>query len=213
LSKPLLILGAGGHASVLVDILLQQNRDILGVVSPQVVSESKVFDRIEIFHNDDDVLQFDKSLIKLVNGIGSMPNTQLRSIIYNKFKVLGYEFETVIADNSIISKYANLDEGVQVFSGAIIQTDATIGANSIINSGAIIEHGCIIGSNNHIAPGATLSGQVHTKEFVHVGTGASVIQEINVAKNVVIGAGAIITNDIEESTICYPARVVKKVIK
>ena len=213
MSKPLLILGAGGHASVLVDILLQQNRDILGVVSPQVVSESKVFDRIEIFHNDDDVLQFDKSLIKLVNGIGSMPNTQLRSIIYNKFKVLGYEFETVIADNSIISKYANLDEGVQVFSGAIIQTDATIGANSIINSGAIIEHGCIIGSNNHIAPGATLSGHVHTKEFVHVGTGASVIQEINVAKNVVIGAGAIITSDIEQNTICYPAKVVKKVIK
>ncbi len=54
---------------------------------------------------------------------------------------------------------------------------------------------------------------MHTKEFVHVGTGASVIQEINVAKNVVIGAGAIITSDIEQNTICYPAKVVKKVIK
>jgi sugar O-acyltransferase (sialic acid O-acetyltransferase NeuD family) len=213
LYKPLLVIGAGGHASVLVDILLHQKRKILGVVGPQIVSESKVFDGIEVFNNDDDVLEFNKSAIKLVNGIGSMPKSQLRSIIFNKFKALGYEFETVISDSSIVSPYAKLDEGAQIFPGAIIQTDVTIGANTIINSGAIIEHGCVIGNDNHIAPGATLSGQVHTKEFVHVGTGASVIQNINIARNVVIGAGAIVTNNVEQNTICFPARAVKRVLK
>ncbi|MDU0356118.1 acetyltransferase [Paraglaciecola aquimarina] len=213
MSKSLLIIGGGGHASVLIDILRQQKREIVGIVSPQAVAESNVFEGINVFLKDEDVFEFDKSSIKLVNGIGPMPKNDLRAIIFSKFKAIGYEFETVVSDNSIISLYANLEEGVQVLPGAIIQTDALIGANSIINSGAIIEHGCIIGRNNHIAPGATLSGQVHTRESVHVGTGASVIQNINIERDVVIGAGAIITSDVEPRTICYPARAVRKVIK
>ena len=55
MSKPLLIIGAGGHASVLVDILRQQKREILGIVSPEIVSRCKVFDGIDHFENDDDV--------------------------------------------------------------------------------------------------------------------------------------------------------------
>lgn len=211
MSKPLLILGSGGHASVLVDILLQQKREILGVVSPQIESKSKVFDGIKNFKNDDDVLQFEKQSIKLVNGIGSLPGNSLRASIYSKFKALGYEFETIIAPNAIISKCTELHEGVQVFTGAIIQTGVKIYQNTIVNTGAIIDHDCVIGENNHIAPGVTLSGQVTTSKHVHIGTGASVIQSVSIGNDVVIGAGATITKNIEPNIVCLPARITKKV--
>ncbi len=204
MNKPLLIIGAGGHASVLVDILRQQNRDITGIVSPKIESNIKVFEGIKHFNNDDDILKFDNHTIKLVNGIGSLPGNNLRAFIYEKFKTLGYKFETVIANSAIVSDYAELKEGAQVFAGAIVQTNASIGENSIINTGAIIEHDCYIGIHNHIAPGATLSGQVSSKENVHFGTGSSVIQSINVNQNVVIGAGTTITKNVNKNTICYP---------
>jgi sugar O-acyltransferase (sialic acid O-acetyltransferase NeuD family) len=213
LTKPLIILGSGGHASVLVDMLKQQGRVILGFVSPGVRPEAQVFSDIPHYSEDGDVFGFDKSKVKLVNGIGSIPRNNLRTLIYNDFSSHGYEFETVISSDSLVSSYAKLHDGVQVMAGAIIQTGAVIGANSIINTGAIVDHDCNLGINNHVAPGATISGQVHSEENVHFGTGASVIQGVKIGKNVVIGAGAAITRNVQENTVCFPSRITKKVNK
>jgi len=212
-NKPLLIIGSGGHAGVLVDILRQQNRDILGVVSPDKPPSNLVFKNIPYYNCDDDVLKFDKRAVNLVNGIGSLPNQNLRTKIYKYFVGIGYQFETVVDSTARISSYAELEDGTQVLAGAIIQTGATIGANSIINSGAIVEHDCNIGMYNHIAPGATLSGQVQTADNVHVGTGASVIQSVFIGNNSVIGAGSTITKNISDNIVCFPARITQKVIK
>jgi sugar O-acyltransferase (sialic acid O-acetyltransferase NeuD family) len=210
LFKPLLIIGAGGHASVLVDMLRQQKREIIGLVSPMLESKSKVFDGIEHFKSDGDVLKFDNQSVKLVNGIGSLPGNNLRAEIYSKFKALGYQFETIVASNSIVSEYVELAEGVQIFNGAIVQTNTIIGTNSIINTGAIVEHDCAIGGNNHIAPGVTLSGHVTTSEHVHVGTGATIIQNVKVGANSVVSAGAMLTKDLGENTVHFPAKPFQK---
>ena len=201
-----MIIGAGGHASVLVDILRQQNREILGVVSPEIESKCKVFDGIDHFENDDDVLRFNNKTIKLVNGVGSLPGNSLRALIYGKFKALGFEFETIVASSALVSNYVELEEGVQVFTGAIVQTGAVIGVNTIINSGAIVEHDCKIGNHNHIAPSATLSGGVVLENNVHIGTGANIIQSITIGKGTVIGAGVAITENIGSGRVVYPAR-------
>lgn len=213
MSKPLLIIGAGGHASVLVDILREQNRDIIGIVSPEIDRSRKVFQGVCHYPYDDDALRFKPDAILLVNGIGSLPKSNLRSKIYDKFVKLGFQFASVIASDAKISDFAELCHGVQVMHGAIIQAGTIIGENTIINTGAIIDHDGDIGLNNHIAPGVTLSGQVQTKENVHIGTGASVIQSVLIGKNTVIGAGSTITKNVAENVVCFPARISKKVIK
>jgi sugar O-acyltransferase (sialic acid O-acetyltransferase NeuD family) len=205
-----LLIGAGGHASVLLDILIEQNIIILGYVSPTDATNQQLFSNLHWFASDDDILQFDKSIIKLINGIGSFPGNTSRADFYNKYKKLGYTFATLVAKDTSVSKYASLEEGVQVMRGAIIQTGVSVGYNSIVNTGSIIDHDCSIGNNNHIAPGVTVSGQVISKENVHFGTGSSVIQSVNINENVVIGAGTAVTKDIEKNTVCYPARIFKK---
>lgn len=207
-----LLIGAGGHASVLLEMLIEQQVNILGYVSPSAANNQKLFSDLEWIKSDDDILQFDKSDIALVNGIGSLPGNTFRSDFYNKFVNLGYSFATLISTGAYVSKYATLESGVQVMRGAIIQTGTHVGYNSIVNTGAIVDHDCLIGSDNHVAPGAVISGQTTSKENVHFGTASSVIQSINISRNVVIGAGATITQNVHESTICYPARICRKVI-
>jgi len=206
MSDSVLLIGAGGHASVLLEMLIQQKVHIIGYVSPCSAANKKLFSDLHWFKNDDDIYQFDKLTIKLVNGIGSLPGNTRRSDLYRQQKKLGYSFATLVSQESTVSAYAFLEEGVQVMRGAIIQTGARVGYNSIVNTGSIIDHDCSIGNNNHIAPGATISGQVTSKENVHFGTGSSVIQSININKNVVVGAGATVTKDLEENIISYPAR-------
>lgn len=207
MNKPLVILGAGGHAAVLIDTLKLQNAEILGLVSPELATHRRVLQGIPHYLQDDDVLTFSPDDIRLVNGLGSLPGNTLRAKLFTQFIALGYQFENVIADSAIISPYAELGHGVQVMPGAIIQAGAVIGDNTIINSGSIIEHDCVIGAHNHIAPGVTLSGDVRTEEFVHIGTGASVIQGLQLARYAVVSAGVAVTKNIPVAHSAFNGRI------
>ncbi|MBA6353602.1 acetyltransferase [Colwellia sp. BRX9-1] len=207
-----LLIGSGGHASVLLDMLIEQKINVLGYVSPLLAMNQKLFSDLHWFKSDEDIFQFDKTTIQLVNGIGSLPGNTLRADFYMKYKKLGYSFATLVSKDAGVSGYATLEQGVQVMRGAIIQTGTTVGYNSIVNTGSIVDHDCTIGSNNHIAPGVTISGHVTSQKNVHFGTGSSIIQSININENVIVGSGTTITKDIEKNTICYPARIFKKVI-
>ncbi|MDD9174931.1 acetyltransferase [Aliivibrio sp. S2TY2] len=208
--KPLIVIGGGGHASVLVDILRQQQREILAIVSPEDISLRRVFSGLTHLKNDDDVLGFSPDSVHLVNGVGMLPKSGLKRKLNEYFLSLGYTFETVISDSAQISSFAEIEQGAQIFSGAIIQAGVTIGAHSIINSGTIIEHDSVIGQYNHIAPRAILCGQVSTYDNVYIGASATVIQNMTLEQGSIVGAGAIVTKNISSEQICYPSRSVLK---
>ena len=196
MNKEILVLGAGGHASVLVDILKQNELIISALYCPEGKVVRSIISGISIYQDEDNILTRTTDEVILVNGLGSLPASSLRAKLYEKFTKKGYFFQQVISKKAIVSAYASLGKGVQVMPGAIIQPGAVIGDNSIINTGAIIEHDCIIGAHNHIAPGVTLSGHVKTGDYVHIGTGANVIQSIIIGTQAILGAGANVTKDI-----------------
>lgn len=205
-NKPIIVLGGGGHAGALVDILKRQQCELVAIVSPDKPTLSVLMD-VPYLPGDEQVFKYAPHEILLVNGIGSLPGNTVRFEIYNLFKSHGYSFRSVIADNAYVSGFAHLEEGVQVMPRAVVQTGAHIGINTIINTGAIIDHDCQIGAHNHIATGACLSGQVITDSGVHVGTGASVIQSISIGKHSTIGAGATVNKNISDNLTVYPAKV------
>ncbi|ANU37725.1 acetyltransferase [Vibrio scophthalmi] len=208
--RPIVLIGGGGHASVLVDILRTQNRKILAIVCPDDISQRSAFNGIQHLKQDDDVLRFPSDDVVLVNGIGMMPKSHLKRKLNEYYLSHGYQFETVIAKSAQVSLYAVIESGVQIFAGAIVQAGASVGTHSVINSGAIIEHDCQIGCYNHIAPRATLCGQVTTQDEVYVGAGSTVIQNLKLEQGSIIGAGAIVTENISSQNICYPSRSTMK---
>jgi sugar O-acyltransferase (sialic acid O-acetyltransferase NeuD family) len=205
-AKPTYLLGAGGHASVLVDMLKENGIDISFICSPDIDSSRKVLADIPILNDENVLLHKNTAELVLVNGIGSLPCDTLRNKIFNKFSEQGFLFKQVISKHAVVSLFATLGHGVQVMPGAIVQAGAIIGDNTIINTGAIIEHDCVIGKHNHIAPGVTLSGHVSTGNNVHIGSGATIIQNISIGTGTVIAAGAIVTKHIESEKIVFGSR-------
>ncbi|MBQ0372984.1 MULTISPECIES: acetyltransferase [Providencia] len=212
-TKPLVLIGGGGHASVLADILFQQNRQIIAVICPDDISSRKIFKGISHLTLDHEIKKFPPDQIRLINGLGILPHSNIRMKVNSHFIQMGYQFDSVIANSAFVSDYVELGAGAQILSRAIIQTGVTIGENSIINTGAIIEHDCYIGNNNHIAPGAILCGGVATSDAVYIGANATIIQDITITKDSIIGAGAVITKDILSSSICYPNKGLVKNLK
>tara|TARA_B110001454_G_scaffold73272_1_gene70959 strand:- start:16691 stop:17329 length:639 start_codon:yes stop_codon:yes gene_type:complete len=207
MTKPLVMIGAGGHAAVLAEILLEQNRQLIAVVSPDLIKEnSPLFGVAQIASDEEFLTIYSPQDVELVNGVGSIPRNNIRSKLSTFFTGKGYSFARVISKKAILSNFLTLGEGVQIMPGAVIQVNTVIGKNSIINTGAIVEHDCIIGANNHIAPGVTLSGGVMTDSDVHVGTGANIIQGIHIGQAAVVGAGTTISRNVPDGQILIPAR-------
>ncbi len=207
---PIVMIGGGGHASVLTEILRFQEREILAIISPENINQRSVFKGIRHLTKDDDVLAFDKDKVLLVNGIGMMPRSGLKKKINERFLSLGYQFETVISDNAFVSPFSKIENGAQILPMSIIQTGVTVGSHSIINTGALIEHDCIIGAYNHVAPRATLCGQVETDIGVFIGAGATLIQSLSIGKYAVVDAGVCLKQSLKSNSIAYPTKVMKK---
>lgn len=189
--KSIILLGAGGHAKVLLDILLEQNAKIIGIAEKDGADRPSDLYGVPVIGSDSDIGSYLSDEIELVNGIGSVGSTALRQKIYEKFKRYGYCFRQVIHPQAVISRRAELGEGVQVMAGAVVNIGTRVKENSIINTNASIDHDCIIGAHVHIAPGVTISGGVTVGDGSHIGTGAAVVQGIEIGKHVLIEAGGI----------------------
>lgn len=201
-----LIIGGGGHAAALAEILVKQNKLILGVVTPSITAGHTIFNTVKHFLYDDDVLKFPVDRVLLVNGIGAMPRQTLRQKIHTRFTELGYTFATVIADSALISDFATLAQGVQVMNNAVINIGSDIGENTIINTSASVDHDCVIGAHCHLAPGTTLSGQVNIENNVHIATGANITNNVTIGAESIIGVGANIAKSVCAKSIAYGVR-------
>jgi len=194
---PVILLGAGGHAKVVLDLLQALDRQVLGVCDPRLAAEGvKAWRGLMVLGDDRAVEKYASADIELANGTGKLPGSSLRSRLHLQFTHQGYRFATLIHPSAILGSGVDLGEGVQVMAGVIIQADTRIGDDVILNTGAHIDHDGKIGRYVHIAPGAILSGDVRVGDETHIGPGATLIQGIQIGNGAVVGAGTTVIRDI-----------------
>lgn len=203
LNKSIILLGGGGHASVLLEILALEKSEVIGIIDPHKKKGASISGIPIIGNNDDEVLEHSKEEILLVNAIGPKPKSSERKILSKKFLKLGYQFKTLIHPSAHISNTSIIKNGCQVMAGAIIQANAIIGALSVVNSGAIIEHDCNIGEYNHIAPGAILCGGVKTESGVFIGSGSTILENLTLKANSTLAAGVTLRKNLCNNKIFY----------
>lgn len=205
-----IIIGAGSHALVIADIILnlegykliafsEKNEvcDALDEKKKKVTNELKfpvISDR-EIFQN-----YFQSDKIKLILGIGQNL-IALREKLIKKIKYNRYSFCSVIHPALTISTSSEIGEGTVVMAGAIINPFAIIGSHVVINTGAIIEHDCVIHDNTFIQPGARLAGNVCVGENSMVGIGATVLEGVCIGSNTIIGGGTLVNKDVPDNVV------------
>lgn len=206
----MIVIGGGGHAKVLVSTLLLCRVSVLGFVELNPTFSPLL--GISYLGSDAAVLQHAPGAVRLVNAVGSTASTITRRAIYDRFIHEGYCFATVIHPWAIVAPEVQIEDGVQIMAGAILQPGTVVGANAIVNTGAIIDHDCVVGAHAHIAPGAVLSGGVRVDSGAHVGTGACIIQGVSIGAASVVGAGAVVIKDVPPgvTTVGAPARIIDR---
>ena len=202
------MIGAGGHARVLEEALNEVGFELAGFVAPSAEG-SRLSEEVEWVGNDEALLAEDPSEVLLINGVGSAGNTAGRQAVFENYKKAGFDFLQIVTETANIADSAVLVEGVQVLAGAIVNTEAFVGDNTIINTGAIVEHHSQIGVNCHVATGAVICGDVTVGDGTHIGAGATIIQGITIGAKCIIGAGAVVITDVPDghTAVGVPAKI------
>ncbi len=191
--KKVLLVGAGGHAKVAADILLQnQDYEIAGIVDEQAESG---FWGIPVVGRDADLASVRQEL-GIAYAFAALGDGRLREKVTKKVLAAGYELINVISASARISERALLGQGIAVMPGAVINADVRIADGCIINTNASVDHDGVIGEFTHIAPGTAVSGYVTVGRQCLLGTGSRVIDRITIGDNVTAGAGSVIIRNI-----------------
>ncbi len=211
-SLPVIVLGAGGHAKVVVDTLTAMCMEIAGMVDPNPETHGRDVLGIPVLGGDEEMETRPAAAFALANGVGSTGDAGPRRAVFDRFREQGYAFPPVIHPTAVIAAGVEIRPGTQIMAGAIIQPDCRIGENVIINTGAQVDHDGKIGDHVHVAPGAVLGGAVTVGPETHIGTGACVIQNVCIGADVLVAVGAAIVTDVPDGTRIagVPAREIAK---
>jgi len=196
-------LGAGGHAKVIIELIKSLDKyQVVGLLDSDSELWKKEIEGIPVIGGDDHLTEvFSMGVQHAFIGLGSVGDTNPRKRLFKKAKKNGFQVIDVIHPQSIVSPSVELDEGIAIMAGAVINTGSILGKNVLINSGALVEHDCWVGSHVHVATGAHIAGGVKLEDGVHVGIGASILQKVCVGKNAIIGAGSVVLKDISEGEV------------
>nr|WP_121270565.1 acetyltransferase [Pedobacter schmidteae] len=195
------IIGAGGHAKVVLDILLESNQHISGIWDEN--SNLKFLLGYTIYGDFKAFKQLSSE--QFVIAIG---NNFIRKQMASQ---LGSNKARVIHPRSVISKFAKIGIGTVVMANVTVNADTLIGDYVILNTNASVDHECKLADFVHISPHVALGGNVSIGEGTHIGIGSSVIQGINIGKWATVGAGAVIIRDIPDYAVVVgnPGRIIK----
>jgi len=209
----IIIIGAGGHARVLIDVLRRLGLQPAAAVDVNSALHGSQLDEVPVIGGDEAVFVRATSDVVLVNGQGNVPNIgssglARRRAVYMKFVERGYAFLTVVSPDAFVSPRAQIGIGAQILTQTIVHPGSSVGANTIVNTAALLDHDCIVGAHSHIAPGTVLCGRVHVGEECHIGAAAVVVPGIRIGDRAVAGAGAVVTADVAPgtTTLGVPAR-------
>lgn len=198
MSLPVIIIGAGGHATVVADALLASGLEVLGFTDPAIGLRGELRCGLPILGDDGILAGYDPTAVGLANGIGSTranDAASLRVRVQIDMESRGWRFVTVRHPTAIVSPFARLGEACQIMASAVIQPNASVGKGSIVNTAAVVEHNVSLADWTHIAPRAVVCGDAHIGAGSHVGAGAVVRQGVRLGAGVVVGIGAAVVKD------------------
>src|SRR4051794_2418417 len=135
-SRPkLLLIGAGGHAKVVIELIRAEARfELVGLVDQK--ASPREFFGVPVIGQDDDLPRL------LQGGIThahvAIGNNHRREAVGQELVRLGFKLASAISLAAHISPSAQVGAGVAIMAGAVVNADSRVGDLAIINTGASV---------------------------------------------------------------------------
>ncbi|MCX8006498.1 MAG: acetyltransferase [Coriobacteriia bacterium] len=184
----LVVIGAGGHAKVVVDAARAAGIDVLAAVGDpagaRTVLGVPVVATLEEVEAD--------------GFIAAIGDNRARAEAFDAARRRGLTPVTVIHPSAAVAPSATIGSGTFVAAGVVVNPEACIGQNAILNTSCSVDHDCAIGDHVHVAPGVRLCGGAKVGPGALLGVGSAVIPGVSIGAWAVVGAGAAVLEDVPD---------------
>jgi sugar O-acyltransferase (sialic acid O-acetyltransferase NeuD family) len=208
----ILIIGAGGHAQVVADILLcarEKHNELepIGYLDDDTALKNKILLGLPVFGTIAELSQVAHD--EVVMGIG---DNATRRHIFATLQRAGERIGCAVHPTAIVAPSAQIKTGVVICPNAVVGVNARVGANVILNTSCTVAHDNVISDHAHLSVGVHLGGgNTFIGEGTLVGLGATVMPGVHVGAWSIIGAGALAHRAVPSgvTVVGVPARVLK----
>jgi len=204
--RPLIILGAGGHAVSVANVALscgykiqyfvdkkQKGLDFLGC---KVIGELAELENAE---------SFAYAIAVGDNAVREVVYTELVAVRPNLY------FPPLVHSSAVISFFTDIGDGTVVMPNAVVGPNSKVGNFCLINTKASIDHDCVMLDYSSLAPGAVTGGKVTIGRRSAISIGATIKHGISIGDDSIVGANSYLNQDLISNQIAYgsPAKQVR----
>lgn len=208
------ILGAGGQARCVLDLLLARNAveptcEVLGFIDDDPTAIGRELDGYPLLGTLDWLDGISPDSLRLLCGVGS-PSSRMRMVAKASRK--GFGFCSAIAPSAVLTPVFSMGRGVVVSALCHIANRAKLGDHVMVLSSCTIGHDVVVEDFCTISPGVRVSGNVQLGVGTEIGVGAVIIPNVRVGEWSIIGAGAVVVEDVPANVtvVGVPARVISR---
>jgi sugar O-acyltransferase (sialic acid O-acetyltransferase NeuD family) len=212
--RPLVILGAGGNAYDVLDIVEAINAvapawEVVGFLDDRRPRGSDYLSRQVI-----GPLRMVRECgeCSFINAIRTDWSYRRIPSILESTRLSPDRFATLIHPAASVSRRAGIGRGVYVNFGVSIGGGAVVGDHAALGPGCVIGHNSVIEDYVTVAPGAIVSGEARLGRCCYIGAGAMIKQCIRIGEFSLIGMGAVVVKDVVEraTVVGNPARILRR---
>ena len=189
------VVGAGDHGRVVLDVLLAGGDEALGFVEPGRAegAPQRVIDGLRVIGDLAEDTKWATAGTRFVVALG---DNAARRDAFERCLQLGMSPAMAIHPAATLLTGARVEPGAVVCAGAVIGVGAWVGPNVIVNTSASVDHDDRLGAHANVSPGAHLAGRVTIGEGAYIGIGASVREGIQIGEWALVAGGAMVIDNV-----------------
>jgi sugar O-acyltransferase (sialic acid O-acetyltransferase NeuD family) len=204
----ILVWGAGGHASVVLDALRDGQVEVVGLLDDFSPESTRTILGIPVIGGIEKLASLRETGVAHVHiAVG---DCQARLRLADVCEKTGFALFSVIHRSAAIAAETKVGPGSFIAAQSVVGPRSMLGRCTIVNHGSTVDHDCDLSDGVHVAPGVHIGGHVKVGRASFIGIGSALRDRIRIGSEVVLGAGSVAVDDIPDGSLALgvPARVV-----
>lgn len=207
-----MVIGASGHAKVIIDIIEQQGTfKIIGLID-SFKEPGTTLMGYEVLGREESIPELIAGQ-RVSGGIIAIGHNWVRLQVARRICELSPDFVLVNAIHPAarIAREVALGHGIAIMAGVSVNPGARIGDCCFLNTNASVDHDNVLREFSCLQPNAATGGNVKIGSCSAISIGATIIHNITVGSHTVVGAGSTVLADIPDLVVAYgtPCRIVR----
>jgi len=206
------VVGASGHAKVVIDILERQDVcRIVGLIDTFKPPGTKVMGYEVI--GPEECIPYLLASRRITGGIIAIGHNWTRKQVAERIREAAPElvFVNAIHPSVCLAREVELGSGIAIMAGVRVNPGTRIEDGCFLNTNASADHDNVLGEFSCLQPNSATGGNVNIGAFSAISIGANVIHGLTVGAHTVVGAGSTVLADLPDFVTAYgtPCRVIR----